>query len=78
MGEKIEIISKSYLSLFSTAPAKIKILSTAQTIPEQKLEDRLLKDYPVIVKDYPDIERLFIDSVIINNSYTAALGADYD
>src|SRR5699024_9254548 len=28
----------------STAPAKIKILSTSQTIPEQKLEDRLLKD----------------------------------
>src|SRR5699024_7062291 len=62
----------------SVAPAKIKILTTIETIPEQKLEDRILKDYPMILDDYPETEKMFVDSTLISNSYTSALGADYD
>lgn len=62
----------------SVAPAKIKVLSTIETIPSQKIEDRILEDYPMILKDYPEVERMFVDSTLISNSYTSALGADYD
>ena len=62
----------------NVSPAKIKILTTNQTIPEVKLADRYLKNYPIVVTKYPVPENLFIDSAVINNSYTKALGADFD
>lgn len=42
------------------------------------MEDRFLKDYPIIYPNYPTNEDTFVDSTRINNSYTASLGADYD
>jgi len=65
---------EQYQNIF---PAKIKILSTKETKPQQ-LKDRYLPDYPIIIPDYPASEELFIDSVVPNNSYLAALGGDYD
>lgn len=60
-------------------PTKVKVLSTRNTIPSVKLEDEYLTDYPVVIPDYPaDDDSVWIDSVQINNSYTGALGADFD
>ena len=58
-------------------PSKIKVLSTRNTVDIQ-LEDRFLKNYPVIIPDYPTDDSYFVDTTIINNSYTGSLGADYD
>ena len=42
-----------------------------------QLEDRFLKNYPVIIPDYPTDDSYFVDTTIINNSYTGSLGADF-
>ncbi|QQM18075.1 viral RNA polymerase beta-prime subunit [Staphylococcus phage MarsHill] len=62
----------------NVAPAKIKILTTVDTIPEITLDDIVLKDYPKVVHEYPVDEDVFIDTAIIHNSYAGALGADFD
>lgn len=64
-------------SFQSIYPSKIKVLTTNKTM-EVTLENRLLKNYPVIYPEYPANGNIFISSVRINNSYTKALGADYD
>lgn len=72
-------ISKTNCENFlNVAPAKIKILTTTETIPEMVIDDIVLKDYPKIVEEYPVDEDVFIDSAIIHNSYAGALGADFD
>ncbi|WRM43516.1 hypothetical protein [Staphylococcus phage LY01] len=53
----------------NVAPAKIKILTTVDTIPEITLDDIVLKDYPKVVHEYPVDEDVFIDTAIIHNSY---------
>lgn len=58
-------------------PSKITVVTTHDT-KEQKIEDRYLKDYPVIYPDYPVEQDFFIDTTIPNNSYLGALGGDYD
>ncbi|WPH64348.1 viral RNA polymerase beta-prime subunit [Staphylococcus phage vB_StaM_PB50] len=62
----------------NVAPAKIKILTTVDTIPEIILDDIVLKDYPKVVREYPVDEDIFLDTAIIHNSYAQALGADFD
>ena len=64
----------SFLNIY---PSKIRVLSTTKT-QEVQLDDRLLKNYPVVYPDYPIEHYTFIDTVRINNSYAAALGADFD
>ncbi|QXN67920.1 DNA-directed RNA polymerase subunit gamma [Listeria phage LPJP1] len=64
----------NYQSIF---PSKIVVLSTNDT-EYRKIEDRYLENYPIIFPDYPVAENYFTDSLVINNSLTAALGADYD
>ncbi|QQO92504.1 viral RNA polymerase beta-prime subunit [Staphylococcus phage Machias] len=65
-------------NFLNVAPAKIKILTTVDTIPEIILDDIVLKDYPKVVREYPVDEDIFLDTAIIHNSYAQALGADFD
>jgi len=61
-------------------PVKIKVISTRDTIPEMHLEDFNLRDYPVIIPDYPiaDEPTSFIDTIVINTMYCKMMGADFD
>ena len=58
-------------------PCRIVILTTTDT-KEQHFGDKYFKDYPLIIPDYPCEEKYFIDTTIINNTYTKSLGADFD
>lgn len=59
-------------------PAKIKVMSTIKTRGLIKLDDLYLENYPDVIPDYPILneESVFIDTIVINNSYTGTLGAD--
>ena len=58
-------------------PSKIKILSTLKTM-EVQLGSNYIKDYPLVIKDYPYLQKYFIDTVHISQVYTLALNADFD
>ena len=64
-----------YQSIF---PSKIYVITTSDTIPEMKLADKILKDYPLVIPDYPVEEGKFRDSTVFNPSYCEAMGADFD
>lgn len=65
---------ENFMNVF---PAKIKVLST-KLVSEIQLDDRFLKEYPVIYPEYPSEETLWRESLVYNNAYTNATGADYD
>lgn len=60
-------------NFLNVAPAKIKILTTVDTIDEVILDDIVLKDYPKVVNEYPVDEDVFIDTAIIHNSYAGVM-----
>lgn len=60
-------------NFLNVAPAKIKILTTVDTIDEVVLDDIVLKDYPKVVNEYPVDEDIFIDTAIIHNSYAGVM-----
>lgn len=62
----------------SIYPSKIHVMTTVDTIPEIQLGDEILKDYPLVIPDYPIEESNFRDSTVFNPSYCEALGADFD
>jgi DNA-directed RNA polymerase beta' subunit len=63
-----------YQNIYAT---RIFLLSTYKT-KMQKIGNRWFEDYPDIYLDYPISENPFIDTMLLNNSYLAALGGDYD
>lgn len=59
---------------------RIKVLSTLETVKEQKIGDKYLPDYPNIIPNYPieETSTVFYDTVIPHTALTAAFGMDFD
>jgi hypothetical protein len=64
----------NYQSIY---PSRVSIMTTTLT-EEKTFGDQYLINYPKVIEDYPCDETLFVDTCVLNNVLTSAMGADFD